>query len=399
MQPNDHYTVISADCHAGGSHAQYREYLAPEWRDEFDAWRGKYSNPFRDLQGDGRTRNWDGARRIADQNAEGVVAEVLFPNTVPPFFPTGSVIAPAPAPEEYRSRLAGIQAHNRWLSDFCAEEPNRRAGQTQIFLNDVDDAVECIVWGHDHGLRGVLLPGAAPDTPWIEPLFSRKYDPIWAVCQERGIPVSHHAGGTGVPKLPKNPASVVMFAMEAGFWANRALWHLTMSGVFERFPDLTLVLTEQGTSWVPGALDHMDHLHAGMRKNGRIGELGIEDGSVLPRTPSEYFRSNVMVGAAFPAPEDARAMRKLGLDRIMWGSDYPHMEATSPHSRESLRRTFVGFTPEELDVVLAQNAARVYGFDLEALAPIAAAHGPTVAEVATPLAEIPENQSPAFSRN
>ena len=398
MRGSDHYIVISADCHAGASHAQYREYLAPEWRDEFDAWRGKYANPFRDLQGDGRTRNWDGARRIADQDAEGVVAEVIFPNTVPPFFPTGSVIAPAPSPEEFPARLAGIRAHNRWLADFCAQEPARRAGQTQIFLNDVDEAVRDIIWGHEHGLRGVLLPGVSPDTPWIEPLFSPKYDPIWQACQERGIPVTHHAGGTGVPKLPKVPCSVVMFVMEAGFWANRALWHLTMSGVFERFPGLTVVLTEQGTSWVPEVLDRMDALNAEMQRNGRIGELGIDPSVVLPHKPSDYFRRNVFVGAAFPAPGDADAMRKIGIDRIMWGSDYPHMEATSPHSKESLRRTFAGWKPNELRQVLSENAAKVYNFDLPKLAALADAHGPTVDELARPLAELPENQSPAFSR-
>ena len=399
MRGSDHYIVISADCHAGASHSQYREYLAPEWRDEFDAWRGKYANPFRDLQGDGRTRNWDGARRIADQDAEGVIAEVIFPNTVPPFFPTGSVIAPAPSPEEFPARLAGIRAHNRWLADFCAEEPARRAGQTQIFLNDVDEAVKDIVWGQEHGLRGVLLPGASPDTPWIEPLFSPKYDPIWQVCQERAIPVTHHAGGTGVPKLPKVPASVVMFVMEAGFWANRALWHLTMSGVFERFPGLTVVLTEQGTGWVPEALDRMDALNADMQRNGRIGELGIDPSVVLPHKPSDYFRRNVYIGAAFPAPGDTDAMRRIGIDRVMWGSDYPHMEATSPHSKESLRRTFAGWSPEELRQVLSENAAKVYDFDLPKLAALADEYGPTVDELAQPLAELPENQSPAFSRS
>ena len=360
MRTSDHYTVISADCHAGGSHAQYREYLDGRWRDEFDAWRARYANPFRDLQNDGRTRNWDGAQRIAEQELEGVVAEVIFPNTVPPFFPTGSVIAPAPTPAEYAARLAGIRAHNRWLADFCAEAPAQRAGQTQIFLNDVDDAVKEIIWGQAHGLRGVLLPGVSPDTPWIEPLFSPTYDPIWRVCQDLGIPVTHHAGGTGVPRFPKVPCSVVMFVMEAGFWANRALWHLTMSGVFERFPGLTLVLTEQGTSWVPEALDRMDHLNAEMQRNGRIGELGIDASVVLPHKPSDYFRRNVFIGAAFPAPSDAAAMRKPGIDRIMWGSDYPHMEATSPHSRESLRRTFAGWKPEELRKVLSENAAGVY---------------------------------------
>jgi predicted TIM-barrel fold metal-dependent hydrolase len=398
MRGSDHYIVISADCHAGASHAQYREYLAPEWRDEFDAWRGKYANPFRDLQGDGRTRNWDGARRLADQDAEGVIAEVIFPNTVPPFFPTGSVIAPAPAPDDFPARLAGIRAHNRWLADFCAEEPNRRAGQTQIFLNDVDEAVKDIIWGEEHGLRGVLLPGVSPDTPWIEPLFSPVYDPIWQICQERDIPVTHHAGGTGIPRLPKVPCSVLMFVMEAGFWANRALWHLTLSGVFERFPGLTVVLTEQGTSWVPEVLDRMDAFNAEMQRNGRIGELGVDPSIILPHKPSDYFRRNVYVGAAFPAPSDARAMRTIGIDRIMWGSDYPHMEATSPHSRESLRRTFAGWEPDEIRQVLSENAAKVYKFDLPKLAALADLHGPTVDELAEPLTELPENQSPAFSR-
>jgi predicted TIM-barrel fold metal-dependent hydrolase len=390
--------VISADCHAGGSHAQYREYLDAKWQEEFDAWRGAYTNPFRDLQGDGRSRNWDNERRIGEQDAEGVVAEVVFPNTVPPFFPTGSVIAPAPSPEEYEARLVGIRAHNRWLADFVAEAPERRAGQTQIFLNDVDDAIEDIVWGHEHGLRGVLLPGASPDTPWIAPLFSPEYDPIWQVCQERNIAVSHHAGGTGIPKLPKLSCSVVMFVMEAGFWANRALWHLTMSGVFERFPGLTVVFTEQGQAWVPEALSRMDTLHADMVRNGRIGELGFDPEILLPHKPSDYFRRNVYIGAAFPGPGDAKIMRDLGVDRIMWGSDYPHVEATSPNSKESLRRTFAGWSPEELRVVLSENAAKVYGFDLEALQPIADEYGPTVDEVATPLTVVPDNQSPAFSR-
>src|SRR4051812_19457308 len=118
--PTDRYTVISADCHAGGNHAQYREYLTAELQEEFDAWRGGYQNPFRDLQDDGRSRNWDDDRRWADLEADGVVAEIIFPNTVPPFFPTGIVIARPPRPDEYRLRWAGIQAHNRWMADFCA---------------------------------------------------------------------------------------------------------------------------------------------------------------------------------------------------------------------------------------------------------------------------------------
>ena len=86
------------------------------------------------------------AAGIAELEADGVVAEVLFPNTIPPFFPSGNLVAPQPSPEEYERRWAGLKAHNRWMVDFCNEAPGRRAGIAQIMLNDVDDAVDEIRW-------------------------------------------------------------------------------------------------------------------------------------------------------------------------------------------------------------------------------------------------------------
>ena len=95
MRPADHYTLITADSHAGGSHAQYRDYLEDQFLDDFDAWRGKYKNPFRDLRDTSeRVRNWDSERRWSDMESDGVVAEVLFPNTIPPFFPSFVLFAP-----------------------------------------------------------------------------------------------------------------------------------------------------------------------------------------------------------------------------------------------------------------------------------------------------------------
>ena len=85
---NGHYTIITADSHAGGSHAAYREYLDPKYLEEFDAWRAKYKNPFRDLEDTRRLRNWDTDMRNGQQEADGVVGEVIFPNTIPPFFPS-----------------------------------------------------------------------------------------------------------------------------------------------------------------------------------------------------------------------------------------------------------------------------------------------------------------------
>jgi predicted TIM-barrel fold metal-dependent hydrolase len=394
----DRYTIISADCHAGGNHQQYREYLTAEHQALFDAWRGEYKNPFRDLQDDGRSRNWDNERRNRDMESEGVAAEVVFPNTVPPFFPTGVVIAPAPSPEDFELRLAGIRAHNRWLADFVGAFPDRRFGQAQIFLNDVDEAIKDVRWCKDHGINGVLLPGASPDTPWIDALSSPNYDPLWAVCQELDMPVTHHSGGSGIPKVADTPIKNLIFIMETGFYANRAMWHMIWGGVFERFPKLKLVLTEQGSDWVLPLLKRMDGLYAQM-KGGRIGELGVPADAIGKLSPRETFDRNIWIGASFPSPSDAKQFHEIGLDKVMWGSDYPHHESTSPFSKESLRRSFVGWNPDDMQTILAANAASVYGFDLDKLAPIAAEHGPTIGEIATPLEGIPKGAtSPAFFR-
>ena len=140
MSSDDRYIVISADTHAGGSHAQYREYLDAQYVPEFDAWRNKYKNPFKDLKDtDLRIRNWDTERRNADMQADGVVAEVIFPNTVPPFFPSFVLFAQPPTPEEYELRHAGVRAHNRWMVDFVAEQPHQRIGKTALECSVVVD--------------------------------------------------------------------------------------------------------------------------------------------------------------------------------------------------------------------------------------------------------------------
>ena len=396
----DRYTIISADCHAGGNMEMYREYLDPAYVDEFDRWRGAYKNPFRDLQrgSGGRVRNWDDDRRISEQEGDGVVAEVVFPNTVPPFFPTGALVARPPAPNEFELRLAGVRAHNRWLADWCGGYPERRAGIAQIFLNDVDQALADVRSTKERGLRGgILLPAVPDDTKHIKPLYAPDYDPLWRVCEELDVVVNHHSGG-GSPDYGPYPVAGVLWIAETTFFSRRALSHLILGGVFERFPALRFVLTEQGASWVRPMLAQLDVFHAQM-KTGRIGELKYGPDEVLPLKPSEYFARNCWIGASFPSPVEAASRHDIGVDRFMWGSDYPHHESTYPYTREALRRAFAGTDPVEVQQVLADNAAAVYDFDLDALAPLAATAGPTVAEVSVPLDEIPADAtSPGFYR-
>jgi predicted TIM-barrel fold metal-dependent hydrolase len=397
LPAGDRYLLVSADCHAGGSMEQYREYLDAEHRDEFDAWRSAYKNPFGDLQREGRTRNWDHQRRISELEADGIVGEVIFPNTVPPFFPTASLVARPPSPRDFERRLAGIRAHNRWLADWCAVAPERRAGVGQIFLNDVDEAVQDVRFIKESGLRGgVLLPGR-PDDSEVAPLYDPVYEPLWSACEDLEVPLNHHSG-SGSPDYGKYAVTNVLWLVETSWYSHRALWHLILAGVFERHQNLKFIVTEQGASWVPSTLAMIDGYHAQMA-SGRVGEIKYSEDQRLRLKPSEYFTRNCWIAASFPSPREAETRHSVGVDKFMWGSDYPHDEGTHPYTTESLRRSFAGTDPVELQRVLAGNAAHVYDFDFDALAPIAARVGPTVDEVAEPLDVIPaDSNSPAFTR-
>lgn len=396
MKPDDHYTIISSDCHAGGSHDMYREYLEKRYLDDFDAWRAKYRNPFSDLRGKRRTRNWDDEYRNGQLEEDGIVGEVIFPNTVPPFFPSFVLFARPPKPDQYEHRLAGIRAHNRWLVDFCAKFPERRAGIGQVFLNDVDEAIEDLHFIKEHGLRGgVLISAIPPDCTYVKPLYHPDHDRFWAACQDLEVPVNAH-GGTGVPDYGKFPVSALLYITEASFYSQRPFVQLLLSGVFERFPRLKFVMTEMGCAWLVPMLKHLDRVLDQIRKKGAIGELRYSDEHVLPRSATEYFRQSCWVGVSQPGPDDARARHVLGIDKFMWGSDYPHDEGTYPFTREHLRQLFHDTDPDELQQLLGGNAARLYGFDMDALAPLAQKYGPTVAELSQPLAELPENPNEAL---
>jgi predicted TIM-barrel fold metal-dependent hydrolase len=389
----DRYLVISADGHAGADLLGYRPYLASKWHDEFDAWAASFVNPWGDLQGPFAYRNHDSDRRQAELEADGIVAEVLYPNTIPPFFPSGNLLAPLPGPSEYERRWAGVQAHNRWLADFCAQVPGRRAGIAQIFLNDVDAAVAEIRWAKDNGLfGGVLLPGVPPGAS-VPGLWSDDYEPIWRTCAELDMPLNHHGGG-GIPEFGMDAKSRAVMLIEIPIFSHRALWHLIFAGVFERHPTLKLAMTEQGTGWIPGGLASLDWFLGRMNlPDAPEHRFGGEAASNLSLTPTEYFQRNVWCGASFLRPIECSKRYEIGVDRIMWGSDYPHDEGSYPYTTEALRFTFHDVPVPEVHQMLGTTAAEVYGFDLAALRPIADRIGPLVSDVQQPLEAFPEDST------
>src|SRR5262245_61496663 len=324
---DERYVVVSADCHAGASFDLYRDYLEAGFLEQYDAWRASYRVEFEDLKDpttEAYRRNHDGALRQRDLEAEGVVAEVLFPNTIPPFFARHGLIEVPPSDREgFRRAWAGLRAHNRWLADFCRDLPGRRAGVAQVWLADFELARAEIEWLSASGLfGGILLPIPAVNGPEA-PLHAPSYEPLWSLCEDLAVPITIHGGGGSPDEGWVSATGVVLFTTGA-YFPLRPLAQLVMSGVFERHPRLRVALTETGgNTWPLSLFAHLDWFvdrceripisHSANWTGRSLAQLSLK--------PSEYFARNVWQGASFLSRPECDLRHRVGVDRIMWGSD------------------------------------------------------------------------------
>jgi predicted TIM-barrel fold metal-dependent hydrolase len=185
---------------------------------------------------------------------------------------------------------------------------------------------------------------------------------------------------------------MALWALEMSFFVQRGFTHLIMGGVFERFPRLRYILTESGCAWAPALMRQLDGMYLAW-KAGAIGEIDTTRDPALKELPSVYARRNCWYGASFPGPRDIEGRDVVGVDKILWGNDYPHYEGCYPYSRENMRFAFADVDEKQVRMMLGGNAAALYGFDLEALRPLAEQAAITPELVATPLAEIPADST------
>jgi predicted TIM-barrel fold metal-dependent hydrolase len=189
--------IISVDGHVRASRSDYRNYVEHRFLAAFDSWARAVEAAGAPESGNlsaglDPTSQWDSDLRLKDMESQGVVAEVLFPNGLPFQSRPADDMGSFDDPEiDRQARLA----YNRWLADFCALTPGRRAGQALLSFDDMEMAVADIHWAKEHGLGGVMMPALLPGGTFF---FDPALDPVWAACVETGLPISQH-GGTGAP--------------------------------------------------------------------------------------------------------------------------------------------------------------------------------------------------------
>jgi predicted TIM-barrel fold metal-dependent hydrolase len=390
--------LFSADCHAGPALDALGPYVDRRYVTDFDDYldrahrydaevaeifAGRREAAYEEIhevfiERDSIPGLADPDQHLRDLEDDGVVGDVIFPQGVVPFseYPAQpGMLPPIGYDASAELQAAGCRAYNRWLSEFCSANPGRHAGIGVMPIRDVDAAVDEIEWAHGAGLKGMSLPPISEHYPFFN---DPQYEPIWDACARLHMPLNAHGASTRF--YGHGPDSLPISLAEVDFFGRRSLWFLIFSGVFERHPDLLMVFTEQRAGWVVSTLEYLDDIYASPI-------AGIA--KVLPRTPSSYFASNCFIGASFLSATEAASRHEIGVDKVMWGSDYPHPEGAWPWSRESLRRTCAGMPESELRAILGGNAVSCYGMDVEVLERAAARVGPTVAELTEPPGDVP----------
>jgi predicted TIM-barrel fold metal-dependent hydrolase len=295
---------------------------------------------------------------------------------------------------------AGARAWNRWAGDNFGFAMDRFLVTGAIGpCNDMEVALRDLDWIADHKFTGTYLPGymTHEDQP---PLYAPYWDPFWAKCTERGIALVVHAGygteqGVVFPQLQKILDDVAaaagstdleaLFAHSSAvseesikffhdFLVNvnprRPLWQMTLGGVFDRHPDLKLILTEIRLDWIPATLRHLDALYDQHRAD-----------VPAKRKPSEYWKTNCLAGASFIHKAEVEMRHEIGIETVLFGRDFPHPEGTWPNTKEFLRVAFAGVPEDELRLMLGENAINFLGLDRDRLAEIARRIGPRVEDI------------------
>jgi predicted TIM-barrel fold metal-dependent hydrolase len=394
--------IVTSDAHIGPRiDADLRTYVPKKYLDAYDSWSvtsvgsavsGGSPGKTRQVQRNLKTKgHYDVEARLRDMDADGVVAEVIFHDSLNgqsmPFQGNGFFYDYSKLDLELVG--VGYQVYNRWLGEhLSSNEPGRHAGLAYLPLWDIAEAVKQVELARELGLRAVNFPSPrAGLAEYDDPAW----DPFWSACSGMGLPLCTHAGG--VPLV--NDSGLhggALRMMETGGWpVRRGMHRMILGGVFERHPDLKLVYTETSAGWVGQTMRELDSAWL-------VYQSVLEE--QCPRKPSDYFASNVFLGASFPAPfETAEAMRDGFVNNVMWGSDYPHPEGTwqapdedSPSTtRAALRFACAGMPIDATQRFLGETAISVYGFDRARLAVVAERiDAPSLEEILTPLDEIPD---------
>ena len=288
----------------------------------------------------GIRRPGDPDQRVKDMERDGVDAEIIF-----------GILGVASRVEDGEAANEMLRIYNDWLKDFCRHHPDRQIGLACLPYGDIDEAVKEIHRVAKLGLRGLEL-----SCSWdMEPMWHPMWDPLWKAVHDVDLPLHFHTFPTTNPRAREHASGLVrraaMFTGVSSFQMGLINIIAAMMGanVFERYPNLRIGFGESGVGWIAYALDRMD-----FEWEDRFRDLGLK------MKPSEYWRRQCRATFQFDRI-GAKLVEDIGVETLMWGSDYPHPDGVWPESSKYIEEQFAGLAPEVVRKITCENAGKFYG--------------------------------------
>ena len=312
-------------------------------------------------------------QRVSEQDQDGIESEVLFPAMVagPSFWRNIS------HDEVFRSM---IRAYNDWLGEeYCSVDRDRLIGLGIIPMTNLDDAIEELYHLKELGIRGVVLNSFPNGHAYPMP----EDDKFWAAAVEMGMPLTVHVSfdrnGTRANQptfiYPNNdPATLskvrrplLEWMCNFGLAPSVGITQMIFSGVFDRFPDMKMFFAETRLGWVPFWMEHADlwyHRHIGWAEE----MLGFKP---LNRLPSEYVKEHIYFSVQYESVA-VELRHHVGVDHIMFATDFPHIECEWPDTRPIVDRIYANVPEDEKHRIWAGNCIDYFKLEQMAKTKVAA---------------------------
>ena len=298
--------------------------------------------------------SFDPAEVLADLELDGVSGAVLIGRIA-----VHHTTVPSDADVAY-CRLV-----NDWTAEHWGPHMRRVAPGIVLPFTDIAASVKELERCAALGMRPALLPDALGDMPY----HLAEWEPLWEAANALKMPITMHVGGTRQPaalspmlKPYKGLAFVGWYNQCVGM--GETLGWLTFSGVFERYPDLHVIMTEGYAGWLAFAIQFFDH-HWSDSRFGKLSQHNMDEAwkATLEAPPSYYLKRQAH--ATFMWDPMAIQNREItGTDCLLWGNDYPHLEGSFPYSSEWIDKQFAGVPEEDIDAIVRGNAARLFRIDV-----------------------------------
>jgi predicted TIM-barrel fold metal-dependent hydrolase len=288
-----------------------------------------------------------GARRVIDPHLrakdaemDGIDAEVIF-----------GILGAATRLEDHDAAKEMFRIYNDWLAVFCRAYPDRHIGLACLPYGDIDAAVKEVHRVAKLGIRGLEL-----SCSWdMDPMYDSVWEPLWQAVSEVNLPLNFHTFPTLPPrardKYTGRERRVALFSGVCGFQMGlvNILSAVIGGAVLERYPNLHIVFGESGIGWIPYALDRMD-----FEWEDRFRDLG------LTMKPSDYWRRQCKATFQFDRI-GTKLIDDMGVETLMWASDYPHTDGIWPESSKYIEEQFGHLPKDVVHKITCENAGRLYG--------------------------------------